>query len=87
MHKKLQANCNLTLCKDRLTQLQNLLKTEIEGDYKVLIMEDIMEQLLSQKKEKEALAIADQAKSNIPNLLLLIILKIKKIRSESVSEY
>jgi hypothetical protein len=24
MHKKLQANCNLTLCKDRLTQLQNL---------------------------------------------------------------
>jgi hypothetical protein len=56
------------------------LKTEIEGDYKVLIMEDIMEQLLSQKKEKEALAIADQAKNNIPNLLLLIILKIKKIR-------
>ncbi|MCY1662304.1 alpha-2-macroglobulin family protein [Chryseobacterium sp. SL1] len=66
MHKKLQDNCNFTLCKDRLTQLQNLLKTETEGDYKVLIMEDIIEQLLSQKKEKEALAVADQAKKQYP---------------------
>ena len=66
MHKKLQANCDRTLCKDRLTQLQNLLKTETEGDYKVLIIEDIIEQLLSQKKEKEALAVADQAKTKYP---------------------
>jgi len=66
MHKKLQQNCNFNQCKDRLTQLQNLLKSNAEGDYKVLIMEDIMNQLISEKKEKEALEMAAQAKKQYP---------------------
>lgn len=66
MHKKLQQNCNVNKCKDRLVQLQSLLKSDAEGDYKVLIMEDIMDQLISDKKQKEALEIAAQAKKQYP---------------------
>ncbi|WP_029297190.1 alpha-2-macroglobulin family protein [Chryseobacterium hispalense] len=66
MHKKLQQNCSFTQCKDRLAQLQNLLKSNAEGDYKVLIMEDVMNQLIADKKEKEALEIAAQAKKQYP---------------------
>lgn len=66
MHKKLQQHCSFTQCKDRLAQLQNLLKSNAEGDYKVLIMEDVMNQLIADKKEKEALEIAAQAKKQYP---------------------
>ncbi|KMQ61817.1 hypothetical protein ACM40_05670 [Chryseobacterium sp. BLS98] len=66
MKEKLTENCNYNQCKDRLEQLQNLLKTNTEGDYKVIIMEDIMSELLAKKKENEALAIADQAKKQYP---------------------
>lgn len=66
MHKKLQQNCNFNQCKDRLAQLQNLLKSDAEGDYKVLIMEDIINQLISDKKQKAALEIAAQAKKEYP---------------------
>ncbi|QIY89535.1 alpha-2-macroglobulin family protein [Chryseobacterium gallinarum] len=66
MKEKLVENCNFNQCKDRLEQLQNLLKSNVEGDYKVLIMEDIMNELITQKKNKEAIAVAAQAKSQYP---------------------
>ncbi|MDQ0064265.1 alpha-2-macroglobulin family protein [Chryseobacterium lathyri] len=66
MKEKLTENCNYNQCKDKLEQLQNLLKSDTEGDYKVIIMEDIMNELLAKKKEKEALAIAAQAKNQYP---------------------
>jgi len=66
MKEKLVENCNYNQCKDRLEQLQNLLKTDTEGDYKVIIMEDIMSELLAKKKENEALTMADQAKKQYP---------------------
>lgn len=66
MHQKLSENCNSNQCKDKLVQLQNLLKSNVEGDYKVLIMEDIMNEYLAKKQSKEALAIASQAKSQYP---------------------
>ncbi|MBB4804890.1 uncharacterized protein YfaS (alpha-2-macroglobulin family) [Chryseobacterium defluvii] len=66
MHQKVAENCNFTPCKDRLEQLQSLIKSDIEGDYKVLIMEEIMNELTAKKKEKEALAVADQAKKQYP---------------------
>lgn len=64
--EKLTENCNYNQCKDKLEQLQTLLKSDTEGDYKVIIMEDIMNELIAKKKEKEALAIADQAKKQYP---------------------
>lgn len=66
MKEKLTENCNYSQCKDKLEQLQNLLKSDAEGDFKVIIMEDIMNELIAKKKEKEALAIADQAKKQYP---------------------
>ncbi|EJL69181.1 alpha-2-macroglobulin family protein [Chryseobacterium populi] len=66
MHRKLSENCDFTQCKDKLEQLQKLVKSDTEGDYKVLIMESMMDELLAKKKEKEALAVADQAKSQYP---------------------
>lgn len=66
MKEKLVENCNFNQCKDKLEQLQDLAKSNIEGDYKVLIMEDIMNELIMKKKEKEALSVAAQAKSQYP---------------------
>ncbi|NIF06711.1 hypothetical protein F3J23_14780 [Chryseobacterium sp. Tr-659] len=66
MKEKLVRNCDFNHCKDKLEQLQNLLKSDTEGDYKVIIMEDIMNELISKKKAKEALEIAAQAKSQYP---------------------
>lgn len=66
MKDKLVENCNFNNCKDRLQQLQDLAKSNIEGDYKVVIMEDIMDELSSKGKFKEALAVAEQAKSEYP---------------------
>lgn len=66
MKEKLDENCNFKQCKDKLEQLQNLAKSSVEGDYKVIIMESIMSELIAKKKIKEALAIAAQAKSQYP---------------------
>jgi len=66
MHKKLQDNCDFSRCKDKLGQLQALLKSEITGDYKVLIIDDIIEQLIDENKQKEALEFVNQAKAQYP---------------------
>ncbi len=66
MKEKLIRNCEENSCKDKLEQLQNLLKSNEDGDYKVIIMADIMDELLAKKKAREALEIAAQAKSMYP---------------------
>lgn len=66
MNAKLVKNCDLNRCKNKLEQLQNLVKSGEEGDYKVFIMGDIMDELVDQKKTKEALEVAAQAKSQYP---------------------
>lgn len=66
MHRKLQENCNFNQCKDKLQQLNTLLNSDIKGDYKVLIMDDIMNELLAKNQEKEALEIAAKAQSQYP---------------------
>ncbi len=66
MREKLTENCEYSRCKDKPEQLQNLLKSGTEGDYKVVIMEDLMSELIAKKKVKEALAVADQAKKQYP---------------------
>ncbi|ANF52083.1 hypothetical protein A0O34_16860 [Chryseobacterium glaciei] len=66
MHQKLSENCNFNQCKDKLELLQNLVKSNLDDDYKVLIMEEIMTELNGKKKSKEALEVAAQAKSQYP---------------------
>lgn len=78
MKEKITENCNFNHCKDKLQQLQNLIKSNVEGDYKVMIMGDIMDELINQKKPKEALAVASQAKSEYPKSLFLGNIKSKE---------
>ncbi|QRA42021.1 alpha-2-macroglobulin family protein [Chryseobacterium cucumeris] len=77
MKEKITENCNFNHCKDKLQQLQNLLKSNVEGDYKVVIMGDIMDELVG-KKPKEALALAAQAKSDYPKSAFLENIKSKE---------
>jgi uncharacterized protein YfaS (alpha-2-macroglobulin family) len=66
MKEKVVDNCNFNQCKDKLEQLQSLVKSDVQGDYKVAIMGEIMDELTGKKKAKEAIAIAAQAKSEYP---------------------
>lgn len=66
MHQKLSENCQFNQCKDKLEQLQNLVKSNVDGDYKVLVIEEIMNELIIKNKQKEALAIGNQAKNQYP---------------------
>lgn len=80
MREKITENCSFNHCKDKLQQLQNLLKSNVEGDYKVMIMGDVMDELTNQKKPKEALALAAQAKSEYPKSLFLENIKSKEVQ-------
>ncbi|MCJ8155045.1 MG2 domain-containing protein [Chryseobacterium sp. SSA4.19] len=66
LHQKLERNCSFNSCKDKLEQLQKLVKSNVEGDYKVVIMEQVMDELMAKKQEKEALTVAREAKSQYP---------------------
>ena len=66
MHQKLSENCIFNSCKDKLVQLQNLMKSNIEGDYKVLIGEEIINELITGNKEKEALQLVNSLKNQYP---------------------
>lgn len=66
LHQKLSENCIFNSCKDKLVQLQNLMKMNIEGDYKVLITEEIIDELVKEKKEKEALHLVNSIKNQYP---------------------
>ncbi|SIR34229.1 alpha-2-macroglobulin family protein [Chryseobacterium sp. RU33C] len=80
MREKITENCSFNHCKDKLQQLQILLKSNVEGDYKVMIMGDVMDELTNQKKSKEALALAAQAKSEYPKSLFLENIKSKEVQ-------
>jgi len=78
MHQKLSENCEFTTCKDKLEQLQTIVKSDIEGDYKVLAMEEIMNELIIKSKQKEALEIANLAKTQYPKSQFLENIKNKE---------
>lgn len=61
-HQRLNYNCEFTNCKDKLAQLQDLVKSNTEGDYKVLIIAEIMDELTSEQKYQDALSWAETAK-------------------------
>lgn len=65
-HKKLNDQCRFTNCKDRLLQLQNLAKSNIEGDYKLMIIADIVDIFTADKKFAEALQWIENGKKQYP---------------------
>ncbi len=66
-HQKIDYNCEFVHCKDRFEQLEKLVENEsIEGDYKVKIIEDLMNLLNEKKQYKTALIWANDAKEKYP---------------------
>lgn len=65
-HLKLNYNCEITNCKDQITQLQNLYNLTTEGDYKVMIIGEIIDDLTQKQKFTEALGWVNIAKSKYP---------------------
>ncbi len=65
-HEKSNYNCGFNNCKDRLDQLQDLSNSSTGGDYKVLILAEIMDLLIADEKFIEALQVAADAKKTYP---------------------
>lgn len=66
-HQKLNTVCSFTQCKDRFEQLEKLVENEsTKGDYKVLIIEDIVKLLMQKEDYKLALTWINDAKEMYP---------------------
>ncbi len=65
-HQKLNDDCALTNCKDKIQQLQDLVKSSTKGDYKVLIIAEIIDQLTAEQKYPAALALVKSTKEQYP---------------------
>jgi len=66
-HQKINYNCELNNCKDKFAQLEKLVEDEsVKGDYKVLIIDDMIEILQQKEDNKKALVWANKAKELYP---------------------
>lgn len=65
-HQKINYNCQFLNCKDKFVQLQTLVKSGIDGDYKVLVIAEMMDMRSSEQKFMEALQLAESAKKQYP---------------------
>ncbi|MCD9854849.1 MG2 domain-containing protein [Epilithonimonas sp. JDS] len=66
-HQKINYNCELNHCKDKFAQLEKLVGDEsIKGDYKVLIIDEMIELLQQKEDNKTALVWVNKAKELYP---------------------
>ncbi|AZI40588.1 alpha-2-macroglobulin family protein [Epilithonimonas vandammei] len=66
-HQKINYQCELNNCKDKFAQLEKLVEDEsVKGDYKVLIIDDMIEILQQKEDYKLALIWANDAKELYP---------------------
>lgn len=65
-HQKLNYTCEFSNCKDRFAKLEKLVNSSTEGDYKVVLIAEMMDELSSRQKFKEALLLAENAKKQYP---------------------
>ncbi len=66
-HQKINYNCEFNNCKDKFDQLEKLVKDEsVKGDYKVLIIDDMIEILQQKQDYKPALIWINDAKEMFP---------------------
>lgn len=84
-HQKINENCEFNGCKNQLEQLQNLVRSDINGDYKVVIYQNILNFLIQDKKQKEALILIENIKKEFPKSLFLN--NIKNIENEIVNPF
>lgn len=78
-HQKINYNCELNNCKDKFAQLEKLVEDEsAKGDYKVLIIDDMIEILQQKEDNKKALVWANKAKELYPKSKFLNNIKNKE---------
>ncbi|RKE79702.1 alpha-2-macroglobulin family protein [Epilithonimonas arachidiradicis] len=78
-HQKINYNCELNNCKDKFAQLEKLVKDEsVKGDYKVLIIDDMIELLQQKQDYKLALIWINDAKKMFPKSKFLNNIKNKE---------
>ena len=66
-HQKINYNCEFNNCKDKFEQLEKLVEDEsVKGDYKVLIIDDMIEILQQKQDYKLALTWINDAKEMFP---------------------
>lgn len=65
-HQKINYNCKFLNCKHKFNQLQNLVNSPTEGDYKVLIIAEMMDLRSAEQKYNDALQLAEYAKKQYP---------------------
>ncbi|WP_034981698.1 alpha-2-macroglobulin family protein [Epilithonimonas tenax] len=66
-HQKINYNCELNHCKDKLAQLEKLVGDEsAKGDYKVLMIDEMIELLQQKEDNKTALVWVNKAKELYP---------------------
>ena len=66
-HQKLNDDCAISKCKDKIQQLQNLVQSPVKGDYKVLVIAEIIDQLTADQKYSEALVLIKNTKQEYAN--------------------
>lgn len=78
-HQKINYNCEFNNCKDKFAQLEKLVEDEsVKGDYKVLIIDDMIEILQQKQDYKLALIWINDAKEMFPKSKFLNNIKNKE---------
>ncbi|WP_312760996.1 MG2 domain-containing protein [Epilithonimonas sp.] len=78
-HQKINYNCELNNCKDKFAQLEKLVEDKsVKGDYKVLIIDDMIEILEQKQDYKLALTWINDAKEIFPKSKFLNNIKNKE---------
>jgi len=78
-HQKINYNCEFNNCKDKFEQLEKLVEDEsVKGDYKVLIIDNIIEILQQKQDYKLALTWINDAKEMFPKSKFLNNIKNKE---------
>ena len=66
-HQKINYNCDQTNCKDQFSQLEKMVEDEsVKGDYKLLVIDEMMSILINKNDNKLALTWANDAKELYP---------------------
>ncbi|MFT3919331.1 alpha-2-macroglobulin family protein [Cloacibacterium sp.] len=65
-HQKITDECSFTHCKDKQSQLIALYNSSTEGNYKVIIAQEIIQNLQAQQKFVEALSWIEKVKKSYP---------------------
>ncbi|KQS92116.1 alpha-2-macroglobulin family protein [Chryseobacterium sp. Leaf394] len=85
LHGKLSENCGYNFCNNKIDQLKTLAGLNIEGDYKVLIYNEIAHLLVEKDNQKEALALIEKVKKDYPKSMFLN--NLKNIESEIINPF